>query len=227
MPFVLDQVVPWGRSFDEYLRMFALTDADLNRSILGCADGPAAFNAELTLRGGKVMSCDPLYGCSPEAIQARIENSFGTVLEQTRLNTGGFVWSRQIPDASALGQVRMAAMRLFLADFPTGKEEGRYVAAELPRLPFRGTEFDLAISSHFLFLYESLGLDFHIESVLELCRVASEVRIFPLLQLNRQRSPFLGPVIESLESVGCSTEVVAVSYEFQCGANEMLRIARG
>lgn len=48
MPFVLDQVVPWGRSFDEYVRMFALTDADLNRSILGCADGPAAFNAELT-----------------------------------------------------------------------------------------------------------------------------------------------------------------------------------
>ena len=43
--FALDQVVPWGRSFDEYRRMFALTDADLSRVILGCGDGPASFNA--------------------------------------------------------------------------------------------------------------------------------------------------------------------------------------
>jgi hypothetical protein len=27
--FTLDQFVPWGRSFDEYRRMFALTDEDL------------------------------------------------------------------------------------------------------------------------------------------------------------------------------------------------------
>jgi hypothetical protein len=27
--FTLDRVVPWGRSFDEYQRMFALTEADL------------------------------------------------------------------------------------------------------------------------------------------------------------------------------------------------------
>ncbi len=30
MPFSLDQVVPWGRSFDEYCRMFALTGAILS-----------------------------------------------------------------------------------------------------------------------------------------------------------------------------------------------------
>ena len=35
MPFTLDHVVPWGRSFDEYRRMFALTDDDLNTRILG------------------------------------------------------------------------------------------------------------------------------------------------------------------------------------------------
>jgi hypothetical protein len=31
--FELDQVVPWGRSFDEYVRMFALSDEDLGRTI--------------------------------------------------------------------------------------------------------------------------------------------------------------------------------------------------
>jgi hypothetical protein len=33
--FALDQVVPWGRSFEEYWRTFALTDADLRLRILG------------------------------------------------------------------------------------------------------------------------------------------------------------------------------------------------
>ncbi len=58
MAFTLDKVVPWGRSLDEYRRMFALTDSDLEKRILGCADGPASFNAELTANGGSVVSCD-------------------------------------------------------------------------------------------------------------------------------------------------------------------------
>lgn len=36
------EVVPWGRSFDEYLQMFLLSEADLNKSIVGVADGPAS-----------------------------------------------------------------------------------------------------------------------------------------------------------------------------------------
>ena len=48
----LNQIIPWGRSFQEYRRMFTLTDEDLRGSILGCADGPASFNAEATDRAG-------------------------------------------------------------------------------------------------------------------------------------------------------------------------------
>ena len=47
----LDQVVPFGRSFDEYVRMFSLSEADLQCSILSVADGPASFNAEGTEKG--------------------------------------------------------------------------------------------------------------------------------------------------------------------------------
>jgi hypothetical protein len=54
--FTLDQVVPWGRSFAEYRRMFALTDAELGLRIIGCGDGPASFNAEATRRGTAVVS---------------------------------------------------------------------------------------------------------------------------------------------------------------------------
>ena len=59
--FTLDKVVPWGRSFDEYCRMFLLTDQDLAGRIVGCADGPASFNAEATRLGTRVVSCDPIY----------------------------------------------------------------------------------------------------------------------------------------------------------------------
>lgn len=227
MPFLLDQVVPWGRSFDEYIQMFDLNDDDLKRTIFGCADGPAAFNAELTKRGGNVISCDPLYAFSVGEIEVRIEECFETVLEQTRQNLDGFVWSRDIPNVEILGNVRRKAMRAFLDDYAQGKSEGRYITAELPEMPFADNTFDLALCSHFLFLYGSLGLDFHVRSLRELCRVAREVRVFPLLQLDRQLSPYLPSVVEELSSVGHWLEIVTVSYEFQRGGNEMLRIGRG
>jgi hypothetical protein len=45
----------------------------------------------------------------------------------------------------------MAAMQTFLADYEQGKAEGRYVAGEVPYLPFKYGSFDLALCSHFLF----------------------------------------------------------------------------
>ena len=226
MAFSLDHVVPWGRSFDEYVRMFALSEGDLQRSILGCADGPAAFNAELTARKGQIISCDPLYGFSSDEIESRIHACFELVIGQTRQNVNEFVWSNEIPDVEALGMARMSAMRQFLGDLDAGRNQGRYVAAELPCLPFADNTFDLAVCSHFLFLYDSLGVDFHVRSVVELSRVAREVRIFPLLQLDRRRSCYLDAVIEQLMSQGYIAEPVKVPYEFQRGANEMLRVVR-
>ncbi|MEM6452808.1 MAG: SAM-dependent methyltransferase, partial [Cyanobacteria bacterium P01_D01_bin.105] len=64
MAMQLDSVVPFGRSFDEYVNMFSLTATDLHRSILSVADGPASFNAEGTERGYKIQSLDPLYAFS-------------------------------------------------------------------------------------------------------------------------------------------------------------------
>ena len=50
MPFTLADIVPWGRSYDEYRLMFGLDAADLAGRIVGCADGPARFNADATRR---------------------------------------------------------------------------------------------------------------------------------------------------------------------------------
>jgi hypothetical protein len=53
MSSTLNDVVPWGKSFDEYVAMFVLSDADLQRQILGCGDGPASFNTLLSKQGEK------------------------------------------------------------------------------------------------------------------------------------------------------------------------------
>ena len=120
-----------------------------------------------------------------------------------------------------LGKIRMKSMLQFLADFEQGLEEGRYIAAELPNLPFADNTFDLALCSHFLFLYsDHLDLDFHIQAITEMLRVASEVRIFPVLDLNAAQSVHLEPILKQFPN----SELVKVNYEFQKGGNQMLLI---
>lgn len=57
----LENIIPWGRSLEEYQKVFGLPDDDLNKKILGCGDGSKSFNAEETERGCQVISCDPVY----------------------------------------------------------------------------------------------------------------------------------------------------------------------
>jgi hypothetical protein len=223
--FTLDHVVPWGRSYDEYQKMFALSDSELRTlKILGCADGPASFNAEATRRGHSVVSCDPIYQFTVIELRARISATYDLIIEETRANASQYVWNT-IASVEELGHVRMAAMRMFLDDYDAGKAEGRYVEGQLPSLPVGDKAFGLALCSHFLFLYsELLGEEFHRAAIRELCRVAHEVRIFPLLTLAGQRSPFVRAVTEEAKAAGHDVVVERVPYEFQRGGNEMMRV---
>jgi hypothetical protein len=224
--FTLDQVVPWGRSFDEYRRMFDLTDDELRLRIVGCGDGPAGFNAEATRRGAQVISCDPIYRLETAQIRDRIAATYDTMLDQTRRNADEFVW-KSIRSVEELGQFRMAAMQDFLDDYGLGRVEGRYVDAELPTLPFDDTAFDLALCSHFLFLYTTqLGEAFHRSAICEMCRVAAEVRIFPLLALGGTQSPYVNTTVSELRDSGYDVSIEDVPYEFQRGGNRMMRLRK-
>jgi hypothetical protein len=208
MSFTLNKVVPWGRSLKEYISMFALSDQDLRKSILGCGDGPASFNAELTRKGGEVISIDPIYQFSAPEIQARISETYDQIIEQTTKNIDEFNWEH-IKSVEELGKKRMAAMALFLEDFATLNK--RYITAELPALPFTNKKFELALCSHLLFLYsEQMSLDFHLQAIQELCRVAQEVRIFPLLELGANKSRYLEGVLNSMNHEGFKCEMVQV-----------------
>jgi len=222
----LDEIILWGRSRREYELMFDLSRADMGKRILGCGDGPASFNAEMAAHGYRVVSVDPIYAFPGADIQARFNDSSDMLLDQVRASLDKWNWRFHQNPEGLLANRKNALMK-FLADYENGKREGRYLTAALPALPFSDGQFDLAICSHLLFLYsEQLSEDFHIQSVRELCRVANEVRVFPLLSLSHQRSPHLAPVLAWLDRVGWTGKIMRVGYEFQKGGNEMLQIRR-
>jgi hypothetical protein len=223
----LKDVVPWGRPFDEYVRMFGLSAGDLDGRILDCGGGPASFAAEATGRGHRVVACDPIYRFTADEIARRIDETYPVLVAGMEAERDRFVWT-EVGSPRRHAEGRMAAMRRFLDDFPEGLREGRYVAAALPELGFADGSFDLALSSHFLFLYSvQLSLEFHLAAITEMLRVAAQARIFPLLDLAGAPSPHVEPVVAELGRRGHQPRIVTVPYEFQRGGNQLLRIERG
>src|SRR5262249_41033652 len=136
-------------------------------------------------------------------IRARFEAVVGPMVSQIRATPDDWTWSFH-RDPDDLCANRRVALEGFLADFEDGKRVQRYITGELPILPFDSNSFGLAVCSHLLFLYSDiLSEDFHIRAVIELCRVATEVRIFPLLTLARKPSPYLTAVRNAVETQGC------------------------
>lgn len=222
----LKNVVPWGRNLHEYREMELFSDADRGKKILGCGDGPASVNSELTQMNVSITSIDPIYQFTKAQIAQRVQETSQVVAEQMRKNSDDFVW-KNVTDVETLIALRLEAMKKFLEDYDLGRQQQRYRHQELPQLDFKDKAFDLAWSSHFLFLYSNhLDAAFHKDAIDEMLRVAKEVRIFPLLDLNNQKSKHLDSVLSYLEETGYSCEIVATDYEFQKGAFEMLKIKK-
>lgn len=211
---------------DEYVRMFDLTADDLSKKILGVGDGPASFNTEMNTAGRRAVSCDPIYVFSADQIRQRVTETHDRLVAAATEHHDLFVW-RHLKSPQDMGQARLAAMEKFLADMPAGLRDGRYIPAALPSLPFANKRFDLALCSHFLFLYsDQFSADFHFDSIVDMVRVAKEARIFPLLMLGNTPSPHVEPVCARLRRSGYRCEIPKVPYEFQRGGDQMLVVTR-
>lgn len=225
MAFKLANVVPWGRNFNEYRLMFQLDDSDMSKNIAGFGDGPASFNYEATQQGYSVTSFDPIYQFSKEDLQKRIDEVRITVMQQMRENTNNYTWTN-IKNLGELENLRMSAMRLFLADFEKGKQDGRYIYHELPnRLMYADDTFDIGLSSHFLLMYTVLGYEFHIQAMTEMLRVCKEIRIFPIVDLDANKTDLISKVINYFEK-RYNIEIRKTQYEFQKGDNNLLIIRK-
>lgn len=94
----------------------------------------------------------------------------------------------------------------------------------LSKLPFPDQSFDLALCFNILFVEEEKPAeDYRLSSVLELIRVASEVRIFPLVDKLSRPSQHLGPILQTLQQKGFGVELRQIKQAGDTG-NALLRI---
>ena len=217
--------VLWGHHVSEYQEMFDLSDEMLTQALLEYGCGASAVNTELhTENHTNVVSVDPLFGCSKSELELIVTHSFDERAAQVLKDPSQFnVESYGGMDAFLTS--RRAGMALFFEDYEAGISEGRYKPLLDTTLPFDDFVFDLALSSHYLFAGSNeQSVDFHLNAIRELVRVAKEVRIFPLIEREGEPSALLGPVLLGLQQANLGAEVREVSCALYPEGNAMLRV---
>ncbi len=213
----------WVYSLRDYHQMFDLSDEDLSRKILDYPGGISSFNAELAQQGVFVISGDALYSRSRDVLSVESDELFQANCQMFRDHQERIKGH----DESVIETIFndwLLSKQIFLDDYERGYEEGRYRAIESLLLPFDDDQFELALCTDFLALSQTIP-QFTTESlVAELCRVAEEVRVYPLMTTEGKMHPALGSVMLSLQQQNFGVEVREVTYDQQVGGNAMLRV---
>ena len=225
-PYSSDKIWFLGRSYKEYFSMFNLSfDLLKEEKVLDCAAGASSFTAIASKKGIKSTATDLLYCKDPATLQKIFKKDLSTLLKihsglEHKVNWGFFLNSeKMIKD-------RFNTFNNFINDYTKFKE--RYITAQLPYLPFNDNPFTLALSSHLLFLYDDrLNYQFHLDSIKEMLRVTSEVRIYPLISLrgDGKKSSFVNKIKKDIIPEG-KIKILDVKYRFREGCNEMMCIKK-
>jgi hypothetical protein len=219
----LDRVVLLGRTFEEYRRYFLLEPQQLiGRTVLDVAGGVSSFCAEANNIGINVTAFDPIYSLPGEKIREQSDPDLESVYRTIGLvPTYRWVFYRN-PDY--MRALRERASAIFFLDLQRHPE--RYVAGELPRLPFGDGEFDLTLVSYLLFAYQDrFDYEFHRDSILEIMRVTrGEARIYPTVTFEAQPSEYI-PILQSDAALKAFefTEI-ETDFEFLVNSNSYLRV---
>jgi hypothetical protein len=219
-------VLVTSRSYDEYVAMFDLDEAALpGLRVLDCCAGASSFVAGACRRGAAAVAVDPLYRLPREEIAETSRSGLAGGNAIWAQHPDRFTWS-WYGDPQARDRMRARALAEFVLDLSTHSD--RYVGASLPTLPYDDRAFDLALCSHLLFTWaDQLGREWHRAALLELARVAAEVRVFPtVLQGPGEPVPFWDALMADLRDAGLVAELRRSPYEFQVGADHMLVVRR-
>lgn len=220
----LEKVIFIGRTYEEYKDMFLLAEEDLKgKKVLDCPSGACSFTAVGQSRGLNITASDIAYDHSVENLEAKGQEDIQHAMAHMEKAKSNYVWD-YFKGINQLKEHREKALLDCTQDMKKNSE--RYIPVNLPSLSFNDNEFDILLSAHFLFTYaDRLDLQFHIDTLKELLRVTKEeVRIFPLVDLEGNRYEYLERVIQYLKDNGYSVKEVRVPYEFQKGANSMLKV---
>ena len=226
MTLKLENIAITGRIFEEYSSFFDLKLEDLkDKKILDCPSGVSSFVSTANKNDVDVTGVDLIYEFDKESIE---EQGYKTIEKIYQDTSWMDVYKMDFYKTKENHRNhRETALKTFVQDY----NSTNYVFAKLPNLPFKNKEFDIALSSHLLFVYDNiLDYEFHKNSILEMLRVSKEVRIFPLVDFKNSKvgeeknfSPFLYQILDEL-SKDFKCEIIKTDFEFQPRANFYLSI---
>lgn len=204
VPYPQAGVANTSRSYEEYVRMFALNEHGIaDGPCLDVAGGASSFTAQLHEQGISAIAADPFYSGEPEQVIAAARQEIDVSTAKLAAAAASYDWS-YYGSISQHRQMREASLERFAADFKQPDASSRYIAASLPDLPFADGTFALVVCSHFLFLYgDQFDETFHRLALSELLRVAKpggQVRVYPLVTLQWQTPPYLSTIIAELQA---------------------------
>lgn len=223
----LSRIAFYGRTLDEYRRMFGLDMASLpSLRILDVAAGASSFTTEAAALGARTVAVDARYGLPADTLAHDGQNDIEHVLDSVAGNREMFDWS-VYGGMEGLRRARETSLRRF-TDSYRQPGRARYVAASALELPFARQSFDVALCGHLLFVYDDrLDVDFHAAALAELVRVAREARVYPLTALDGHPSKLAEPVLKRLAARGVTAELVSGGVKFVRDAGQILILRRG
>jgi SAM-dependent methyltransferase len=218
------------RSFEEYLQMFSLKEADLKKAkIVDIAAGASSFTDDARAKGYDVSAYDPLYSLSAEAMRQHGEKDLTEASEKIDQLAHLFKWDYYGSYEQYL-QLREDSLARFLKSYSILKGHGVYQAAKLPQLPARDAAYTLVLCSHFLLLYhEQFDLSFHKAAIMELlriCKPGGEIRIYPMLTLKWEPYPYMDELLTFIRNEGAEAVCLSSQLPFIPNSTELLCIRK-
>lgn len=214
-----------ARSLGEYVDMFGLDQADMRRRIVDCPGGAASAVAGICAAGGDAVAVDPQYALGTDELRSRIDADVDRAVAHLQRREVHYDWD--VP--GGLGgheEIRRRSAGRMLDHMAA--EPARYIAGALPDLPMASDSADLVLCSHLLFTYaDRLDTADHVAAIVEMARVAPEVRIYPLVDHSGNPLPELvRSVIAKLKKERLTSRIEPVVRPFQLAATTRLVVER-
>ncbi len=207
---------PTGFSFEQYQQMFALDDAGLQGRILDLGGGFSTFNCQGRAAGYDIVSFDALYELSPAKINDRVDAWCLDLVQQ------GLACDSELSQAYCADLAERS--RQFSQDVQSDQAQGHYLSQWQDIDKLSDSSFSCVVAPYYFFHSVAGSLDDHIDVINVLCRVATELRIFPLLAESGKAPEQLGPLMLALQQQNLALEVVTVDGEMPYGSGAMLRV---
>lgn len=214
----------WGLSYDNIVDMFSLNEKDLGKKILNCMGVPSSFNAIAYQNKYDVTTCSDVYGSDKETLQAKAYKEMKQAIDCIKSNPGRFN-SSVIDTPEKYQRFLEDNLKIFFKHYDEAKTRKLYSSEALPEIAFSSHQFDLALCPNFIFNGNpAFSEDFQLNCIKELCRVAHECRIFPILDADGKMPTYITALRDRLAEIGFDTSVETVAYGLLRKGSSMLKV---